>query len=244
MADLSLSQMLTLLADNLAGQISAQDVQDVVTALAQRTDGTNPLAGLQFDTTVTAPAHTTGHLRWNQTADTLEFDATPTGVTLQIGQEQWVRVRNTTGSTISNGRAVKITGATGNRPLVSLDDGEGMIIGIATHDIANNSNGVVTTFGLVRDLDTSSFTEGDRLYSSSTGTLTTSVTSSIAGTVANVHATQGTVLAHALSLDVVDDTTANRPTTVSTGFMYFDTTLGQPIWWDGAQWVDATGATA
>lgn len=25
---------------------------------------------------------------------------------------------------------------------------------------------------------------------------------------------------------------------------YFDTTLGFPIWWDGAQWVDATGAPA
>lgn len=28
------------------------------------------------------------------------------------------------------------------------------------------------------------------------------------------------------------------------GLTLFDTTLGQPIWWDGAQWVDATGAPA
>jgi|GEM_PF-2907708 len=38
--------------------------------------------------------------------------------------------------------------------------------------------------------------------------------------------------------------TANRPTTgLYTGYMHFDTTLGKPIWWDGAVWKDATGAT-
>ena len=25
------------------------------------------------------------------------------------------------------------------------------------------------------------------------------------------------------------------------GFMFFDTILGKPIWWNGTDWVDATG---
>lgn len=36
----------------------------------------------------------------------------------------------------------------------------------------------------------------------------------------------------------------NRPsifTSEDKGKIYFDTTLGKPIWWDGAKWVDATG---
>lgn len=38
-------------------------------------------------------------------------------------------------------------------------------------------------------------------------------------------------------------TTANRPTVgLWTGRMYFDTTLGKPIWYKTAGWVDATGA--
>lgn len=38
-------------------------------------------------------------------------------------------------------------------------------------------------------------------------------------------------------------TTAARPTfELVIGQTYFDTTLGLAIWWDGAQWVDATGA--
>jgi len=40
--------------------------------------------------------------------------------------------------------------------------------------------------------------------------------------------------------------TANRPieniqVPLAIGQLYFDTTLGYPIWWDGADWVDATG---
>jgi hypothetical protein len=32
------------------------------------------------------------------------------------------------------------------------------------------------------------------------------------------------------------------PTSTTTGEMVFDSTAGQPFWWDGSQWVDATGA--
>lgn len=48
-------------------------------------------------------------------------------------------------------------------------------------------------------------------------------------------------LSYASSLDPSADTTANRPAAPATGEMFFDTTLGYPIWWNGAAWVDATG---
>lgn len=35
--------------------------------------------------------------------------------------------------------------------------------------------------------------------------------------------------------------TSNRPAGVPAGYMGFDTDLGKPIWWNGADWVDATG---
>ncbi|MBA3945927.1 MAG: hypothetical protein H0X37_15345 [Herpetosiphonaceae bacterium] len=37
-------------------------------------------------------------------------------------------------------------------------------------------------------------------------------------------------------------TTANRPASPQNFQQYFDTTLGKPIWWDGTNWKDATGA--
>jgi hypothetical protein len=37
--------------------------------------------------------------------------------------------------------------------------------------------------------------------------------------------------------------TATRPTIqLTVGQTYFDVTLGKPIWWKGAEWVDGTGA--
>ena len=40
-------------------------------------------------------------------------------------------------------------------------------------------------------------------------------------------------------------TTANRPTRgLWTGRMYFDTTLGLPIWYEGPGWVKADGTAA
>lgn len=37
--------------------------------------------------------------------------------------------------------------------------------------------------------------------------------------------------------------TAGRPIAPELYEMYFDTDLGLPIWYDGTNWVDATGAT-
>ncbi len=41
----------------------------------------------------------------------------------------------------------------------------------------------------------------------------------------------------------IDGTTSQRPSAdeIYIGYMYFDTTLGKPIWWNGSAWVDATG---
>lgn len=39
--------------------------------------------------------------------------------------------------------------------------------------------------------------------------------------------------------------TADRPASqLVVGQIYFDTTLGKPVWWSGAVWVDASGTPA
>jgi hypothetical protein len=131
----------------------------------------------------------------------------------------------------------------GNDATVGLDNGLGRAIGVATHDIANNGNGKITTFGLVRELNTAAFAAGNRIYASSTGTLTTSTTSSFVGYVLNAHVNQGSILVARIPTTAPDGTTAERPTTAALGYMFFDTTLGHPVWWDGTNWVDATGVT-
>ena len=46
------------------------------------------------------------------------------------------------------------------------------------------------------------------------------------------------------NLNFDSGTTAERPITPKVSQQYFDTTLSKPIWYSGANWVDATGTTA
>ncbi len=148
-------------------------------------DGSKPMTGdldmddnniqnvdyIEFDlTSVTVGAE--GRLKWNSDDGTLEYGLPGGNVNLQIGQEMVVRARNTTGVTIANGAAVYVSGASGSRPTVALADADVLAathtIGIATEEILNNQNGFITTEGLVRDINTSSFSAGDVLYVSTT----------------------------------------------------------------------------
>ena len=111
-------------------------------------------------------------LSFNATDKTFDID-TGVGVIIQIGQELLVKVRNTTGSTILNGSVVRITGASGNRPTIELAQANSLaniygVVGIVTADITNNAVGFATVHGLVRDLNTSAFNDGDDLFLSDT----------------------------------------------------------------------------
>jgi hypothetical protein len=90
-----------------------------------------------------------------------------------------VLVRNATGATLTKGTAVYINGATGQNPTVTKaqgnnDTNSAQTLGLMTADLANNSNGYVTVIGLITNIDTSAFTDGQQLYLSPTtaGTLT------------------------------------------------------------------------
>jgi hypothetical protein len=83
------------------------------------------------------------------------------------------QVRNTTGATLTKGTVVYITGATGQIPTVSkalanADSTSAQTLGLMTADLANNSNGYVTIIGLITNMDTSAYTDGQQLYLSGT----------------------------------------------------------------------------
>jgi hypothetical protein len=120
-----------------------------------------------------APVDKTRRLSWNTTDKTVNLGM-DYGVTQQIGQETYARVGNTTGVTIPNGTVVGFAGATSNALLVApyLADGSQpslYILGIMTHDLPDSGEkGYCTTWGFVRDMDTSAFSPGDLLYASPT----------------------------------------------------------------------------
>jgi hypothetical protein len=94
-------------------------------------------------------------------------------VTLNVGQESWLRARNQTGVTITNGTVVRLLGAIGDRPTITPAQATDQtntfslnneIIGIATHDIETGTDGFVTTFGIVNGVNTAAFTAGDLIW--------------------------------------------------------------------------------
>jgi hypothetical protein len=85
-----------------------------------------------------------------------------------------VVVRNTTGYTITNGKAVRATMASGYYSGAALasctDEWDSVlgVIGLATQDITNNTTGKITLIGNVNDINTTAFAEGSNLWLSTT----------------------------------------------------------------------------
>src|SRR3546814_13756203 len=102
----TLAEILALLPDNASGEIDAADVRAAVTALWHRTDGTDPIEGLLFDTANPLLGNEEGRVHWNPEEGTLDVDQSLTSA-IQVGYELRINVRNHSGATILNGRAVR-----------------------------------------------------------------------------------------------------------------------------------------
>lgn len=110
---------------------------------------------------------TTGQIAWNP-AD-LTFDmGMANGVTLQVGQEQYIKIK--AGEAIADGEAVMFGGTSGEHILGLRNDMSSVgyipeyFIGIATQNFTNNQFGYVTVFGKINGLNTLAYTVGDLLY--------------------------------------------------------------------------------
>jgi hypothetical protein len=110
---------------------------------------------------------TTGQMAWNAADLTVDIGMA-NGVTLQVGQEQYIKIK--AGEAIADGEAVMFGGATGEH-IIGLRNNmsaTGYIpewfIGVATQNFALNEFGYVTVFGKINGLNTLAYTAGDILY--------------------------------------------------------------------------------
>jgi hypothetical protein len=114
-------------------------------------------------------------------------------------------VRNETGATLTAGTVVYISGAAGNKALVTkaqanTEAASSLTFAVIATAIPNNQNGTAIVAGELGKLDTTAFAEGATLYLSPTtaGTFTTTKPTApnhivYIGTVTRVHANQGTI---------------------------------------------------
>ncbi len=140
---------------------------------------------IEFDQTPTGTAGV-AVMRWNDSDGTVDLGLKGGNVTLQIGQEEVVRVVNKTGTNLleSNYQVVRVRlvsegGAQGQRLAVVLaqannDTNSATTLGIVTENINDNQEGFITTYGLVRNIDTTgtlqgeTWVDGDIIYLSPT----------------------------------------------------------------------------
>ncbi len=152
---------------------------DAATKKFQFTENIGPIQTVKFNTShVHDEVRVPGTLCWSADDRTLNLSH-PNNVVQQVGQETYFLVKNETGSTIISGTSVRFSGATnGNgqaRLLIApwLADGTYpslYAVGIATEDIEDGAEGLVTNFGKIRELNTTGSTvsetwqPGDILY--------------------------------------------------------------------------------
>lgn len=137
---------------------------------------------ITLNTAIANPAYSEGRLFYDQTDKTLGYYNENSAVTVNVGQEQLIRVINSTGSTIANGIPVYISGATSSLPQITpanaSAENTSKVIGLTTNSITNGSIGYVTNSGVVHGMDTTGFTVGVPVFlGTSAGTLTSTAPS-------------------------------------------------------------------
>lgn len=128
---------------------------------------------LQLNTSPTTYTPAVGRIGWNNTDGTLEFKLKGNNVTLQIGQEQVLRVVNKEGSNLleANYQCVRVRtqaegGAAGQRLAIKLAQANTKanhsgILGLVTETINNNQEGFITTNGQINKIDTTGSLQGE-----------------------------------------------------------------------------------
>jgi hypothetical protein len=110
-----------------------------------------------------------GAMRWNSDDGTLDLGLKGGNVTLQLGQELVQPVKHATNGGLDNGKVVYITGSSGDNKTVlyarANDEATSAnTLGLMTETVTGGNKGFCTTFGLVRNINTSNLTEGGAVW--------------------------------------------------------------------------------
>ena len=124
---------------------------------------------IDFSTSAGSPTYAEGRVFYDNVNKALAYYNDESDVTVQISQENIVRVYNNTGSTILNGQVCYINGASGAFPTVALAKADSSTtsqatLGICTADISTGNYGYITTDGIVHDINTNGMTAGATVY--------------------------------------------------------------------------------
>ena len=224
------------------GDVSAQNYYGNLSFATGEISNLSGVSSIQFETNM-PPEYVAveGEVYYDTDAHTLSIQ-TGTDTTLQVGQEQVIRVRNDSGEDIQNGSVVYVSGTQGTgvaklligKASAAVAEEEQDIIGIATETILDGHDGFITTFGIVRGINTLGTTVGDIIYLSTSAGLFTSAApeypnhSIRLGVVLRVHESEGAVFAKidpGYDIGNLHDVSINGIQT------------GESLYWDGDRFI-------
>ena len=117
----------------------------------------------------TQPPYTPATIWWDDNAKTYAIYSDHQNVSLQIGQENWIRAY--ADEYIPNGSPVYAHSSLNGLPCVRLAlatgiylDTKSEVIGLATENISSGSIGVITSQGQIHDVNTSGFINGQHIF--------------------------------------------------------------------------------
>jgi len=151
--------------------IGGVDAEDAVATLA---DVEAPRESIQLTPQTTPPAHVEGKVYYDEVNHNLVVYNDIADVSLNVGEEQYMRVYNDSGDIIENGEACRHNGVdpTTELPMAVLAIADTLVnsrvLGVATHSIGIEEEGLLTTFGKVGGIDTSAYAAGQPMYLSDT----------------------------------------------------------------------------
>lgn len=117
---------------------------------------------------------------------------------LPLASYSQIRVLNNSGSAITAGDPVFVTGYTTATTISRATSSTTQpILGLAKTNIPNGSNGIVVVSGILENINTSGFTAGDILYAGASGGLTASQDAGGAVGIVAHAASQGLIIVEA-----------------------------------------------
>jgi hypothetical protein len=210
---------------------------------------------ITFDTTA-AENSAVAKLFWDDGDGVLSNGLKGGNVTLQIGTQEFARVYNDSGTTLTKGQAVYISGAQGNRVAVKLAraDVEATsfgTIGLVAETMTSGSEGFIIVSGALYKLNTQGLIAGATVYLSPTtaGAVTTTKPQApdqlvVIGWVERVDNIVGSIyvkIDNGYELDELHDVRITSPQ--SGNVLIYDATTSPVGVWKNANLTDGTGIT-
>lgn len=133
----------------------------------------SPVDYIVFNTATTSAATVAGTIYFDNTEKALSYNTSINqGVTVNLGQQNYLRVFNNSGLDIAKGKCVELLSSYGGLPAIQLavnrHSNDKDVVGVSAEIIPNNSEGIVLTYGIISNITVTGASIGSLVYASDT----------------------------------------------------------------------------